>query len=137
MGRNRKKSVPSKAEISAPKTTSAATTAPTNVGPDGVLNPEVLINVPHYIFDHVTYERISRETFKKEDRALHKLAKLQTLSDCMEYKPNPFNKSTFSLWFVNWILIPNSHSRQSPICHWKSDGLRASRRQRRIKQNLS
>ena len=62
----------------------------------------ILHQVPGIIFDHVIDHQILTETFRKEDRALVKLADLQKSSvqsnpQHLAYKPNPYNKSRLVL----------------------------------------
>ena len=71
----------------------------------------ILHQVPGIIFDHVIDHQILTETFKKEDRALVKLADLQKSSvqsnpEHLAYKPNPYNKSKFRA--SNRLLLYNS-----------------------------
>ena len=59
---------------------------------------ELLHKLPNIEIDHVLQHKKMTETFKKEDRVLHRLADLQRLSvevdpHIMDYKPNPYNKS--------------------------------------------
>ena len=68
--------------------------------PPAILDQDdvLLHKVPGVIFDHVIENQILTETFKKEDKALERLADIQ--KSCVHkdpghlvYKPNPYNKS--------------------------------------------
>ena len=59
---------------------------------------DILRKLPNIVIDHVQDHKQLTETYRKEDRVLHRLADLQRLSteadsEHMNYKPNPYNKS--------------------------------------------
>ena len=73
---------------------------------------ELLHKLPNIDIDHVLEHKKLTQTFKKEDRVLHRLADLQRLSvdvdpQIMNYKPNPYNKSIYLHFFPkspNYLL---------------------------------
>ena len=76
---------------------------------------ELLHKLPNIDIDHVLEHKKLTQTFKKEDRVLHRLADLQRLSvdvdpQIMNYKPNPYNKSIYT-FFLN---------HQTMYCIWLS-----------------
>ena len=69
-----------------------------NSGVEGQIE-DLLHKLPGIDIDHVRDHKKLTETFKKEDKVLHRLADLQRLSvetdaNHMNYKPNPYNKRT-------------------------------------------
>ena len=78
---------------------------------------ELLHKLPNIEIDHVLEHKKLTQTFKKEDRVLHRLADLQRLSvdvdpQIMDYKPNPYNKSIYLHFFpksTKYLFIVLSH----------------------------
>ena len=77
---------------------------------------ELLHKLPNIDIDHVLEHKKLTQTYKKEDRVLHRLADLQRLSietdpQIMNFKPNVYNKSIYT-FFLNhqtmyciWLCI--------------------------------
>ena len=73
---------------------------------------DLLHKLPGVDIDHVLDHKKLTETFKKEDRVLHRLADLQRLGvdidpDIMAYKPNPYNKSILFGNIFDTVLLLN------------------------------
>ena len=99
MAANSQEKRPSKESSKNDAKTSAKTSGLGEQPPAILDQDDVLLHkVPGVIFDHVIDHQILTETFKKEDKALERLADIQKSSvhkdpGHLVYKPNPYNKS--------------------------------------------